>query len=235
MTPRLFVEHRLATAQRITLSAAQTHYLTRVMRLKTGSDVILFNGRDGEWACRIDQLKPSAELTCTQLRRAQLQPPDVWLLFTPLKRPRTEFAVEKATELGVARILPILTERCERHSVNLTRLRAIATEAAEQCGALSVPEIRDTLPLLSVLVDWPAGRRLYFCDEEFSAVPDAPRISGGGVSRAVLIGPEGGFTEGERTRLAAMPFISHVGLGKRILRAETAVAAALALMNMGCG
>ncbi len=174
-------------------------------------------------------LKASVE--CTAPLSKQIELPDVWLLFAPLKKSRTDFAVEKAAELGVQKVLPVVTDRTVTKRISAERLEAVATEATEQCGGLAVPEIERLRPLSEVLADWSAERRLFFCDElaHDCAKGFADHATGGPV--AVLIGPEGGFTGDERNMLAQLPFANRISLGERILRAETAVAASLALLH----
>ena len=224
---RLFTPQPLAAGAAISLVPEQAHYLSNVMRLSAGDELRLFNGTDGEWQARLTTL---SRKTATLEPRRQLRPqrpePDCWLCFALLKRQRTDLAVEKATELGVAVIQPVITARTQADHVNLDRLRAIATEAAEQCERLVVPEIRPPLPLAALLAAWPPGRALHIADERRTAPLIAP-IAG---PAALLIGPEGGFADPELDAVAAYPFVTRVSLGRRILRAETAVIAGLALL-----
>lgn len=231
---RLFVQGELAARGVIDLSAAQAHYLGNVLRLKTDAEVCLFNGRDGEWRGRIESVKRGRCTVALRDRiRAQRQEPDLWLLFAPLKRARTDYLAEKATELGASLLWPVFTRRTQAERVNLDRLRANAVEAAEQSERLSVPELRDPAKLTDVLADWPAGRRLLFCDESGGGAPIAEALASDSVrgSRretwAVLIGPEGGFARDELDALRKLPFVTAAGLGPRILRADTAALAAL--------
>ena len=218
--------------QRVPLERGQSHYLSTVMRMLPGDEILVFNGEHGEWLARLEGRPVRAEaLTCLESTLPQAEAPDVWLLFAPLKKARTNYAVEKATELGVSRIVPVRTERTNAKRVAIERLEAIAVEAAEQCGGLTVPEIAPLSRLEDVLAEWPSGRRLFVCDEELSGTGAGPFDAGGNGPAAVLVGPEGGFTEGERNALAALPSAQLVSLGNRILRAETAVAAALALLH----
>ncbi len=236
-TPRLYVEDDLAAGRIVELGADQSHYLQNVLRRGEGSDVLLFNGRDGEWRATLTNVsKRGVRLSVETQARPQSAPPDLWLLFAPIKRQRIDWIAEKAAELGVRAAQPVVTERTNVERVNIERLRAHAVEAAEQCGLLSVPEIRPPEPLAAVLDSWPAGRRLLFCDESGQAPPalDALRAAAAG-PWAVLIGPEGGFTERERERLAALPAALAVSLGPRIMRADTAAVAALALVNAALG
>lgn len=227
---RLYVGDTLAVGAAVTLGRAQAHYLRNVMRAKAGDALLLFNGRDGEWRAMVGELgKAGGTATAVEETRPQLASPDLWLLFAPIKSGRIEFLVEKATELGVSLLAPVLTERTVVRRVNVERLQAHAIEAAEQSGRLDVPELRPAQALESALADWPAGRPLFVCDESGRgvpigrALPDRRKRPG-----AVLIGPEGGFAPGELDALAKLAFVSRVGLGPRILRAETAALAALA-------
>lgn len=214
------------------LEKRKAHYLLNVMRCAVGDRIAILNGEDGEWEALLTEgagLKASVE--CTALLSEQRELPDVWLLFAPLKKSQTDFAVEKATELGVKKILPVLTDRTVSKRISLERLDAVATEATEQCGGMAVPAIEQLRPLPAMLEDWPIERRLFACDElsRSSAKGFADHEVSGPV--AVLIGPEGGFTDGERKMLARLPGASRISLGERILRAETAVAASLALLH----
>ena len=214
------------------LEKRKAHYLLNVMRCAVGDRIAIFNGEDGEWEALLTEgagLRASAE--CTALLSEQNELPDVWLLFAPLKKSQTDFAVEKATELGVERILPVTTDRTVTKRISIDRLEAVATEATEQCGGMAVPAIGQLRPLPAVLGDWPEERRLFACDELSRGIAKGfadHEVSG---PVAVLIGPEGGFTDGEREMLARLPGASRISLGERILRAETAVAASLALLH----
>ena len=234
---RLFVEQPLGGAQQISLTEGQAHYLSRVMRLRAGCRIPVFNGRDGEWAAELQGVGSRMHLNCVSQIHAQRGCPDVWLLMAPLRRSRTEFAVEKAVELGVSRITFVSTDRTSHSRVNVSRLRSIAVEAAEQCGGMAVPRIEGIRPLGSVIGAWPEDRKLIFCDEEAGGercpLPGPSAHKGS----ALLIGPEGGFSERERLLIGALENSVRSSLGDRILRAETAVAAALALLNIrqnGC-
>jgi 16S rRNA (uracil1498-N3)-methyltransferase len=241
MTPllktRLHVSGDLASGAAIALTEPQAHYLKNVLRLEPGATVALFNGRDGEWAARIDGFaKRTATLAVLQQRRPQEPEPDLWLLFAPLKRARVDFLVEKATELGVARLCPVVTQRTVAERVNLDRLRAHAVEAAEQTERLSVPVLAEPAPLDRVVTRWPAGRRLLLCDESGSAPPIAAVLQEFRAETwAVLVGPEGGFAETELDALRKLSFVSPVGLGPRVLRADTAAVAALAVLQALAG
>jgi 16S rRNA (uracil1498-N3)-methyltransferase len=218
----------------VPLSPDQAHYLTGVMRLGLGDPVLLFNGRDGEWRATLTlAAKRGAIVTCEDQTRPQLMPPDLWLLFAPIKKARTDFIVEKAVELGVARILPVQTRHTNSERIRQDRLQAHAVEAAEQCGATYVPEVADLAPLDRVLRDWPENRRLYWCDEAAIGQPATLAPSQG--PAAILIGPEGGFSADEAQRLRARPGVTPLSLGPRILRADTAAVAAITLWQAACG
>ena len=227
---RLFVDSTLEAGAPVALNAAQAHYLQRVMRQAPGDRVRLFNGRDGEWEGTIETLGHNrAGVRSGSRLAAQTPAPGLWLLFAPLKATRTRFVVEKATELGVGAIRPVLTRYGQTRRVNAERLRAHAIEAAEQCGRLDVPQVAAPSPLDAALAAWPPGRRLLVCDPEAPLpVADALAGSGGNAPWAILIGPEGGFAPAERRLLAEHPAAVVARLGPLILRAETAAAAALA-------
>jgi 16S rRNA (uracil1498-N3)-methyltransferase len=227
---RLFIDHPLEAGQTVPLSREQAHYLGTVMRLRPGDAVAVFNGRDGEWQATLDgpARGPKAMLRVATQTAPQRNPPDLWLLFAPIKKARTDFIVEKAAELGAARIMPILTERSQTRRIARDRLQAHAIEAAEQCGGTFVPPVGDLRPLDEVLRDWPADRQLMFCDEEEAGA--GCDLSGAMRGPwAILIGPEGGFSAAERDRLRDLPFSWVVSLGPRVLRADTATVAALTL------
>jgi 16S rRNA (uracil1498-N3)-methyltransferase len=234
-TVRLFLDHPLAEGQGVPLSPEQAHYLFGVMRLGPGARLKAFNGRDGEWDAEVAEAgKRGGRLTAVARTRPQAWPPDLWLLFAPIKKARTDFIVEKAAEMGCRRILPVQTDHTNSERIRADRLRAHAVEAAEQCGGVFVPEVAEMARLGDMLSVWDAGRTLWFCDETLAEVPaPAPEHARG--PGAVLIGPEGGFSEAERTRLRALPFARPVRLGPRILRADTAAVAALALWQATCG
>jgi 16S rRNA (uracil1498-N3)-methyltransferase len=226
---RLFVETPLGSGAPAAVSEAQAHYLANVMRLGVGDTLRLFNGVDGEWEAGVEGIsRKRVELAVRRQTRAPEPEPDCWLCFALLKRQKTDLVVEKATELGVSVIQPIITARTQADHVNLERLRAIAIEAAEQCERLVVPEIRAPMPVGKLMQSWPA-RRLYVADERRTArvlqpAPGAPEPA------ALMIGPEGGFTETELEGIARTPLVTRVSLGRRILRAETAAIAGLALL-----
>ena len=226
-TPRLYVPEPLAEGTEIAAAPAQAHYLGTVMRQAAGAPLRLFNGQDGEWAARLAAIrKDRATFAVERQTRPQAPEPDLWLVFAPLKRDATDLVVEKATELGASAILPVFTERTNTARLNLDRLRAIATEAAEQCERLTLPRMADPQRLMDLLAAWPTDRALHAALERAEAPP--PR--GTDSPAALLIGPEGGFTPTEATMLRRLPFVRPISLGPRILRAETAAIAGLALL-----
>lgn len=237
--PRLFVDADLVAGASIALAPEQANYLGNVLRLGAGDGVHVFNGRDGEWRATIAaQGRRSLSLLIDARLRPQEGGPDLVYLFAPLKRARLDYMVQKATELGVAALQPVQTARTVAERVNLERMRANAVEAAEQCGILRIPEVRAVQPLRAVLDGWNHGRTLVFCDEGDAAGDGGPlarltRLAPGPL--AVLIGPEGGFDPVEREMLRARPFVVPLSLGPRIMRADTAAVAALALVNAALG
>ena len=230
---RLFLDRTLSDGEAVTLDRDRSHYLLNVMRLGRGDGLEVFDGRTGAYPATIAEAgRKAAVLALGALERPMRIPPDLWLLFAPIKKARTDFIVEKAAELGARRVQPVRTELTNSERVRADRLRAHAVEAAEQCGGTFVPEVAGMMPLAGVLDAWPSGRALVFCDETLAgpasgwdAVPPGPA--------AILIGPEGGFSESERRRIAGL---GHpVSLGPRILRADTAAVAALTLWQRGFG
>lgn len=229
---RLFVADDLDVARALELRSEQAHLLRNVLRCQSGDRLALFNGRDGEWEAVITEIgKSRCVATVDRRRRAMSAGPDVWLVFAPIKRTRIDALVEKAVELGVARLVPVWTENTMIARVNDDRLRAHTIEAAEQCERLDVPELLEAMTLDAVLSTWPPARRLWVMAETGVARPIAEAMLAERgqpcEGDALLTGPEGGFTDGELRRLAAYPFARLVGLGPRILRAETAALAAL--------
>ncbi|MEO1108537.1 MAG: 16S rRNA (uracil(1498)-N(3))-methyltransferase [Pseudomonadota bacterium] len=233
---RLYVDQPLGQGQSVELTREQAHYLFGVMRLSVGGPVALFNGKDGEWLAEVAEAgKRGGVLSCLEQTKPLQLPPDLWLLFAPIKKARTDFIVEKATEMGAARILPVQTEFTNSERIRQDRLQAHAVEAAEQCGGTYVPEVADLQRLARVLDTWPEGRQLMFCDE--AEVGSALRLAAHekGQPWAILIGPEGGFSDKERARLNTLPYAHVVSLGPRILRADTAAVAALTMWQQALG
>ena len=226
---RLYVEAPLAAGVRLELDGDHAHYLRHVLRLAPGSAVAVFNGGDGEWRAVIEGFSRSAcRLQVDSRRRQAAIEPDLWLAFAPIRRTRLEILVEKATELGVSRLIPVQTRHTDIGRVNAGRLGAIVREAAEQSERLTVPEISHPVPFFTLLSEWP-GRPLLVCAESGAAQPLAATLASlPAVPVAVLVGPEGGFADSELDELRRHPFVVTVGLGPRVLRAETAAIAALA-------
>lgn len=230
---RIFVTQELAAGTQLRLSAQVSHHLVTVLRAKPGEPVTLFNGRDGEWSARlVDADRKGAELCVERQRRPQPRESGPCLAFAPVKRAKTDLIVEKVTELGAGRLQPVITARSIAGRVKLARLETIAREAAEQCGRLDVPEIGEPVTLEALLESWPETTRLIFCDESATAPPLLKAaLEDGPGPKGLLIGPEGGFSPEERSRLHAHPMVRAVTLGARILRAETAAIAALAILQ----
>jgi 16S rRNA (uracil1498-N3)-methyltransferase len=221
--PRLFVRQPLSDGAAVDLDAGQANYLGNVMRLGEGAEVLLFDGHSGEWLARIvEAAKKRMTLRVERQTRPPETIPDVWLAFAPVKRAQTDWLVEKATELGVARLIPVITQRTIAERVKLERLESIAIEAAEQCGRTRLPDISELVALKALLA---AERPLYFADET-GGEPAASAFKPG--PALLLVGPEGGFTDDERAIIRAAPHTVPISLGPRILRAETAALAALA-------
>ena len=235
--PRLFVDAPLAPDARIELDRDQANYLGNVLRKKDGDEILVFNGVDGEWLARVTGQKRGIGLVAERLTRAQTGLPDVDYLFAPLKHARLDYMVQKAVEMGARRLRPVITRRTQATRVNLERMRANAIEAAEQCGILSVAEVMPDEKLERALGSLDPARRLVCCDED-APVADpvaALRAIPRGTPLAVLIGPEGGFDAAERALIHGMPSVTLLSLGPRILRADTAAVAALALVQAVTG
>lgn len=251
---RLYVDAPLTAGGTVALGQDQTHYLKNVLRLGPGEGVALFNGRDGEWRAEIAAVaKKSAELAVLERTRPQRPEPDVWLAFAPIKRSRIDFTAQKATELGASLLWPVMTRHTMVDRVNVERLRANAVEAAEQSDRLTVPEVREPVKLDALIDAWPADRALILADETggppiadalspFGGVPDAQNQNtqnqntpNPNTRAGFLIGPEGGFAEAELDRLRNLPFVTRVSLGARLLRADTAALAVLAVWQALAG
>ena len=233
---RLWIEEDLSAGATLGLDHARAHFLRSVLRLERGAVLALFNGRDGEWRARIEGLgKGWCSLVVEDRLREQTIGPDLWLAFAPIKRARLDFLVEKATELGCGLLQPVMTRHTAVGRVNLDRLKANAREAAEQCERLDLPEVREVTDFGKLLDTWPAERRLLVCAESGEAEPLAEVLPAlrdeapsAGNPWAILTGPEGGFARSELDALNDLPFAIKVGLGPRVLRADTAAVAALA-------
>jgi 16S rRNA (uracil1498-N3)-methyltransferase len=236
-SPRLYVEAPLDGGAAVALDRAQAHYLTTVLRLKSGHRVLTFNGRDGEWSATVEVHKRDVSLRVGARMRAQSTPGDLHYLFAPLKAARLDYMVQKAVEMGVSRLQPALTRHSQVARVNTNRMHANAIEAAQQCGILSLPEIVEPAALASLIAVHDPARCLVFCDEDaevanpcaaLAAVPPRAPL-------AVLVGPEGGFADDERAALLKLPNVVRLALGPRILRADTAAVAALTLVQAMVG
>jgi 16S rRNA (uracil1498-N3)-methyltransferase len=231
--PRLYVSDRLEGGAEVALARGQARYLLSVMRLRHGDRVRLFNGEDGEWLCEVAATsKKSASAKCLQLICKPTPLPDIQYVFAPLKSARLDYLAQKVTEMGACRLRPVFTDRTVPSKVNLERLKANVIEAAEQCNLVALPEVDDPKKLESLLAGWDAERRIIYCDEA-DADSDALEVLHG-VSTgplAILIGPEGGFSDAERQRLRGLEYVIPISLGPRIMRADTAGVAALALVQ----
>lgn len=239
-TQRLFVHAPLAAGTRLPLDPPKSHYLVHVLRMAEGARLLVFNGADGEWraAIKLDR-RQQASLVIEEQTRPQEPRPDLHYLFAPLKQARLDYMVQKAVELGVGRLRPVLTQHVQVNKLNRERMEANAIEAAEQCGVLALPRIDDPVPLGETIDRWAAreaGRRIVFCDEG-DETADAVHALGaiGPGPLAVLIGPEGGFSEAERHMLRGRAYVRPISLGPRILRADTAAVAALSLVQAMLG
>jgi len=234
---RLHVTADLGAGMAVALDEGQAHYLLHVLRAKSGNLVSLFNGRDGEWLAQIAQGgKRGVTASCLEQTEPQSETPDIWLAFAPVKKTPADYLVQKAAELGVSVLQPVFTRRTIVSRINQERMLANAVEAAEQSGRLSVPDIREAVSFDKLLASWSTERRLLFCDEggDAKSMTQAARESRGGPA-AILTGPEGGFDPAERAALRALPFVTPVTLGPRILRADTAALAALAIWQAVAG
>lgn len=234
---RLFLRAELRQGVAVEADRTQANYLLNVLRLGTGDAILVFNGRDGEWRARVSEAgRKACKLVLEKQTRRQETAPDVFYLFAPLKHARLDYMVQKAVEMGAARLCPVLTQHTQAGRVNLERMEANAIEAAEQCGILALPGIEPPVKLQAALDGWEPQRRLFFCDE--GAPSGSPADVLGKLERgpaAVLIGPEGGFSAGERADLLRRPYVVPLSLGPRILRADTAAVAALAMVQAFIG
>ena len=233
--PRLFVPDELGIGRTVALDGPQAHYLGKVMRVREGDVVILCDDITGEWAATVDQVgKHRVDVTVAKQLRPRESVPDLWLCPALLKKDRFDLVLEKATELGAARIQPLVTRRCVADKLNLERARAITTEAAEQCARTALPQLGEPLKLDALLASWPQGRALFFADEQ-GGEPAAGAFAAHPGPAAILTGPEGGFDEAERAAIRAHPSARPISLGPRILRGETAAIAALGVWMASAG
>lgn len=235
-TPRLHVEETLSGAAEITLPKEQGHYLTNVLRLVPGDALRVFNSADGEWLAFITEAgKKSVAIRCEKNVSGASPPPDIDYLFAPLKHQRLDYLVQKATELGARRLRPIITARTVAERVNLDRMKANVIEAAEQCNLVYVPEVLEPQKFEAALRGWDATRTLIFCDETAIISDPLQALKGVKTPAAIIVGPEGGFNEEERRHLKSLPFVIGISLGPRIMRADTAAVAVLALVQAAIG
>lgn len=230
---RLFVDERLAEGLTVAVTAGQAHYLAHVLRMALGAEVLLFNGREGEWLARVAAVtKKTVSLAVIELTRPQDPPADLLFCFAPIKAGRLDWLVQRATEMGAGALQPVVTQHTQVRDPGLERLRANVLEAAEQCGVLALPEVREPVKLERLLAGWEKDRRLVFADEDAATNNPLPALNAIAESKlALLVGPEGGFSDDERRMLRAMPFVAAIPLGPRILRADTAAIAALAVLQ----
>ncbi len=236
-TVRLFLEHKLHAGLEIAATRAQANYLLNVMRLADGAEVLVFDGATGEWRARVSrQNRNACTLHILERTRAHKPGPDIHYLFAPVKRARLDFMAQKATELGVAALCPVMTRLTMVRRVKLDRLRANVIEAAEQCGVLHIPRVCEVMTLDRMLDGWDPARRIVYCDEAAPVASPLEALSGLAPGPlAVLTGPEGGFDPDERARLRDLDFLLPISLGPRVMRADTAAVAALALVNAVLG
>ncbi len=230
--PRLYIDAPLRANAHCEATPEQAHYLGHVLRLKVGCEIRLFNGHDGEWLAALDfPRKKKCVMKAERQLRAQTQAEDIFYLFAPLKQARLDYMAQKATEMGAAQLVPVLTQNTQVSRVNVARLQANAVEAAEQCELLQVPQVQAVQSLDAVLASWHAERVLIFCDESADLESPLKKLQAlRGMPCAVLVGPEGGFTKDEREDLLNASFTLPISLGPRILRADTAAVAALAML-----
>ena len=234
---RLYVTEPLAEGRAFAAERGQAHYLVNVLRMGDGAEVLLFNGRDGEWRAKVTpEGRKAATLTPVTLERPQPVPSNLVFCFAPIKSGRLDYLVQKAVEMGAGVLQPVTTQFTQARHPNMDKVAAWGMEAAEQCGILALPEIREPLGLDALLAHWDTNRRLIFCDEDASTNNPLPALNALEETHlALLVGPEGGFSDAERETLRALPFVTAIPLGPRILRADTAAVAALALVQATAG
>lgn len=233
---RIYVQTELFVGQKVICDDKQSHYLLNVMRLKIGDEIYVFNGKDGEYCAKIESVyKKTCELNVSKKYGEYVQSPDVWLLFAPLKKDNTDFVVEKATELGVRRLIPIITEYTSNLKPRTERLKLQVIEASEQCRRQDIPEVSEAETLQKTISSWDTSRKLVYLDESMQSKPIKEQIQLCNAPIAILVGPEGGFSEKELEILRKLDYSYGVSLGKRILRAETAAIAAIAIWQSCMG
>lgn len=234
---RLFVTADLVQGRAVEADREQSHYIAGVLRMRDGAEILLFNGRDGEWLARVEAVsKKAVRLLPAEQTRPQPPLPDLLYAFAPIKAGRLDYLVQKAVEMGAGTIHPVITQHTQMATVGLERLRANALEAAEQCGILAVPEVREARKFDAFIAAWDSERRLIFCDESAETNNPVPALKAITEARlGLLVGPEGGFSEEERRQLHTLPFVTAIPLGPRILRADTAAVAALAVIQATIG
>ncbi|PSM18728.1 MULTISPECIES: 16S rRNA (uracil(1498)-N(3))-methyltransferase [Nitratireductor] len=234
---RLFLDADLTPEATVAVSPNQAHYLLNVLRMREGAELLVFNGRDGEWRGRLAASgKKSASLSLIEQTRPQPAPTDLLYCFAPLKKGRLDYLVQKAVEMGAGALAPVITQHCQMHKPGIERLRANALEAAEQCGILAVPPVHAPVKFDRLIADWDPGRRLIFCDESAETNNPLTALQALETERiGLIVGPEGGFSDAERRTLHALPFVTAIPLGPRILRADTAAVAALAVIQATIG
>jgi 16S rRNA (uracil1498-N3)-methyltransferase len=234
---RLFVPHEIAQGLEIEADVQQSHYLANVLRLGERAQLLLFNGRDGEWLAQVATVAKK-RVTLAPVTQTRIQPehPNLVYCFAPLKQGRLDYLVQKAVEMGAGLLQPVITQHTQMSTVGIDRLLANVIEAAEQCGILAIPRVAEVVKLDRVLWEWEPGRQLIFCDESAETNNPAPILKTISSRKlGLLIGPEGGFSEDERRQLRALPFVTPIPLGPRILRADTAAVAALAVIQATIG
>ncbi len=234
---RLFVPVDLTAGAAFDADAAQSHYLANVLRMAEGAELLVFNGRDGEWLARlVAKSKKAVTLEPVELARPQPPLPDLIYAFAPLKVGRLDYLIQKAVEMGAGVLQPVITQHTQMTRIGTERIRANAVEAAEQCGVLAIPEVREAVKLDRLLAGWERDRRLVYCDEDASTNNPLPALQRIREQKlGLLVGPEGGFSDDERRQLRALPFVTAIPLGPRILRADTAAVAALAVIQATVG
>ncbi|MBX5105507.1 16S rRNA (uracil(1498)-N(3))-methyltransferase [Rhizobium lentis] len=234
---RLFVDAPLSGGTVLEASADQFNYLANVLRMEDGAEILVFNGRDGEWRATVSfPTRKRIQLSAIEQTRPQPAPTDLHYLFAPLKVGRMDYLVQKAVEMGAGLLQPVMTQHVQGRITNLDKLRANVVEAAEQCGILGIPDVAEPVRLLDLLDRWPHQRRIIYCDEGDAGQNPLPVLSAITERHlALLVGPEGGFSEEERARLRSLDFVTAIPLGPRILRADTAAVAALAVVQAAIG